>query len=114
MSKRLVGLAVVLVLAVGMSLAAAGANEGSWTGWITDSMCGAKGASETHADCAKKCVETKGAKWALYNPSDKKVYILVPQDKAAGHAGHHVTVKGTVDGDTIKVTSIEMVPDKKG
>lgn len=114
MTKRLVGFAVVLVLAAGMSLAASGAKEGSWTGWITDSMCGAKGDSEKHADCAKKCVETKGAKYALYNPSDKKVYVLDPQDKAAGHAGHHVTVKGSVAGDTIKVTSIEMVPAKKG
>jgi hypothetical protein len=26
----------------------------------------------------------------------------------AAHAGHHVTVKGTVDGETLKLESIEM------
>jgi hypothetical protein len=26
----------------------------------------------------------------------------------AAHAGHHVTVKGTVDGDTLKLSSIDM------
>jgi hypothetical protein len=44
----------------------------------------------------------------LYNDEDKKVYILEPQDKADGHAGHQVTVKGTLDGDTIHVTSLTM------
>jgi hypothetical protein len=113
MSKRLAVVVVALCVAAGLTLAAANAAEGSWTGWITDSHCGAKGDSAKHADCAKKCVSGQGAKWALYNPSDKKVYILDPQSTAEGHAGHYVTVKGTVEGDTIKVTSIEMTPEPK-
>jgi hypothetical protein len=44
----------------------------------------------------------------LYDEATKKVYVLEPQDKADGHAGHEVTVKGTLDGDTIHVTSLEM------
>jgi hypothetical protein len=40
------------------------------------------------------------------------VYILDPQEKATGHAGHHVTVKGSVEGDSIKVSSIEMAAAK--
>ena len=44
-----------------------------------------------------------GGKYVLYNPDDKKSYILDPQDKAAPHAGHEVTVAGKVDGDTIHV-----------
>jgi hypothetical protein len=40
--------------------------------------------------------------------ADKKVYIVDAQDKVAAHAGHHVTVKGTVEGDTLKLESIEM------
>jgi len=30
------------------------------------------------------------------------------QDKVAAHAGHHVTVTGSVDGENLKLTSIEM------
>lgn len=114
MLKRLGILAVALTLVAGFSLAADKAKEGSWTGWITDTHCGAKGDNAKHADCAKKCVETQGAKYALYNPEDKKVYVLDPQDKAVGHAGHHVKVTGTVEGDTIKVKSLEMTGEQKG
>src|SRR2546422_100741 len=64
-----------------------------------------------HADAGNEG-KNMGAKYALYEPGDKKVYVLDPQDKAAAHAGHHVTVKGTVDGDTIKVSSIEMAKEK--
>jgi len=42
------------------------------------------------------------------NDADKKVYAIDAQDKVAAHAGHHVTVKGSVDGDTLKLTSIDM------
>ena len=121
MNKRLLIAAFVLVFAAAVTVAAdKSGKEGSWTGWITDTHCGAKNADTgKHGSCADTCVKDKGAKYALYNPTDKKVYVLEPQDKAAGHAGHHVTVKGTVDGETIKVTAIEMTgeakaPTKKG
>lgn len=115
MSKRLLVCAVVLLFAFAINVAAdKHAKEGSWTGWITDTHCGAKGDNAKHADCAKKCVEAQGAKYALYNPADKKVYVLDPQDKATGHAGHHVKVTGTVEGDTIKVKTIEMTGEQKG
>lgn len=113
MSKRLLILAVAVVVCAGLSLAAGGGKEGSWTGWVTDDHCGVKGQSEKHAGCANKCVKEMGAKYALYNTADKKVYILDPQDKAADHAGHYVTVKGTVEGNTIKVSSLEMTPEPK-
>ena len=32
------------------------AADGSWTGWISDSQCGAKGANEKAGDCTTKCV----------------------------------------------------------
>jgi hypothetical protein len=115
MGKRLLISLVALLFVAGLTLAAdKHAKEGSWTGWITDTHCGAKGDNAKHADCAKKCVEGHNAKYALYNPADKKVYVLDPQDKAAGHAGHHVKVTGTVEGDTIKVKSIEMTGEQKG
>jgi hypothetical protein len=110
MVKRLLmGAVAVLFVA---SIASTGQNDaaksGSWSGWVTDTSCGAKGAKADHTACANKCVKEHDAKYALYNSADKKVYILDPQDKAAEHAGHDVTVKGTVDGDTIHVTAITM------
>ena len=84
----------------------------AWHGWVTDNSCGEKGTNADHAACAKKCVDEKGAKYALYT-SDKKLYILDPQSDAAPHAGHQVTVKGTLEGDTIHVTSITMKAAKK-
>ena len=82
--------------------------EGSWTGWITDDMCGAKNASQGNAECATKCVKEHGAKYVFVSEADKKVYAIDAQDKIAPHAGHHVVVKGTVDGDKLTLTSIEM------
>ena len=96
--------AALVLLAAGAAFAA----EGSWTGWISDSHCAAKGAKEGHTDCATKCVKEKGAKYVFVNDADKKVYAIDAQDKVADHAGHHVTVKGTAEGDTIKLGSIEM------
>jgi len=99
--------------AAGLALTLCGAfltlgAEGSWTGYISDSVCGAKGANEKHADCATKCVKEKGAKYVFVNDADNKVYNIDAQDKVAAHAGHHVTVKGSVDGDNLKLSSLEM------
>ena len=99
------GMAVTL-FAAALAMAA----EGTWTGYISDDHCGAKGMSEKHADCAAKCVKEKSAKYVFVNEGDKKVYAIDAQDKVAAHAGHHVTVKGTVEGDTLKLESIEMAP----
>ena len=81
--------------------------DGSWTGWISDDMCGAKNA-EGSAECASRCVKEHGAKYVFVNDGDKKVYTIDAQDKVAPHAGHHVVVRGTVDGSALKLTGIEM------
>ena len=102
-AKFAAGLALTLCAAA-VTLGA----DGSWTGYISDSLCGAKGANEKHADCATKCVKEKGAKYVFVNDADQKVYNIDAQDKVAAHAGHHVTVKGSVDGDNLKLSSLEM------
>jgi hypothetical protein len=99
--------ALGLGLALGAATLAIGA-DGSWTGYISDSGCGAKGANEKHAECATKCVKEKGAKYVFVNDSDHKVYAIDAQDKVAAHAGHHVTLTGSVDGDNMKVTDVAM------
>ncbi|HUI51144.1 MAG TPA: hypothetical protein VLX60_05130 [Terriglobales bacterium] len=81
---------------------------GSWTGYISDSGCGAKGANEKHAECAAKCVNEKGAKYVFVNDADHKVYNIDDQKTVAAHAGHHVVVKGTISGDDLKLSGLEM------
>ena len=94
----------LLVCSAAFTLAA----DSSLTGYISDSHCGAKGAKEGHAECAAKCVKEHDAKYVFVNDADHKVYAIDAQDKVAAHAGHHVTVKGTVEGDNLKVESIDM------
>jgi hypothetical protein len=108
MKLRLAAATMAVLLFAG---ALALASEGSWTGYITDSKCGVKGAHEGAGECATKCVK-EGAKFVFVNDADKKIYVVDAQDKVAAHAGHHVTVKGTVEGDTLKLASIEMAPAK--
>jgi triosephosphate isomerase len=108
MKVRFATLTAATLFAAALTMAA----DGSWTGYISDSQCGVKGANEKAGECTTKCVKEHGAKYVFVNDADKKVYVVDAQDKVAAHAGHHVTVKGSVDGDTLKLTSIDMAPAK--
>jgi hypothetical protein len=101
--KSVVSLAFLLSAAT-LAFAA----DSTMTGYISDSHCGAKGAKAGHEECATKCVKEHDAKYVFVNDADHKVYTIDNQDKAASHAGHHVTVKGAVEGDSLKVASIDM------
>jgi hypothetical protein len=80
-----------------------------WTGYIVDQACAGKkddkGAADDHAACAARCI--KGGSPAVF-VSDGKVYKISNQDKVTAHAGHKVTLYGTMDGDSIKVDSVKM------
>lgn len=102
--KKLAILAGLLVLA--LAALPLYAQMGSWTGWITDDHCGAKGAKAGHKECAEKCL-SQGGTLVFYNSADEKIYKLDKQDMAKGHLGHQVTVSGHVEGDTIHVDKIE-------
>lgn len=96
---------LLALLALALPLASAG-TKGSWTGWITDESCGAKGAKAEHKSCLEKCL-SNGDKLVFYNTADEKLYSLDKQDVAKEHIGHEVKVTGEVDGAAIKVESIE-------
>ncbi|HKS66331.1 MAG TPA: DUF5818 domain-containing protein [Candidatus Acidoferrales bacterium] len=107
MRKRMMLLSAAVLFAGGLAFGGGAGKTGTWSGVITNDMCGAKDAKASGAECTKMCIK-RGAKYALYNPADKKVYVLDPQAKAVGHEGHNVTIKGTLDGDTIHVDSLTM------
>lgn len=91
------------------------AADQTWTGKITDSMCGANhksmaeqgGKKMNDRECTEACIKT-GAKYAFV--SGGKVYHIDNQDFAdlAKHAGHTVKLTGEMTGDTIKVSKIAM------
>jgi hypothetical protein len=107
--KKFLSRALIFAIVLGVaSWSFAAMTEGSWTGWVTDTHCGEKGAKAGHEACATKCVK-EGAKYALYNPADKSMWVLSNQDAAAKMAGKEVTVKGKADTEkkTIEVSSME-------
>jgi hypothetical protein len=89
--------------------ASAFAADGTWTGYISDSHCGAKGAKEGHVACAKKCVK-EGAT-AVFVVGDK-VYTISNPKKASKYLGEKVTITGSMNGDAIDIAKI--IKDKAG
>jgi hypothetical protein len=81
----------------------------TWTGWISDSSCAAKGMSAEHKDCAVKCVKEKGAKWVFVNSETKAVLNINNQDAVSPDSslGTEVKVTGHLVSDgSIHVDSI--------
>lgn len=101
-----------LMLCVGVlalaSLSAAQAPKAqTFTGIITDSMCATGDHSKmqmgpTDADCVKACVEAHGATYVLTDGT--KVYELSDQKTPEKFAAQKVTVSGTLDPKTNKIT----------
>src|SRR5262249_56954406 len=89
---------------VGM-LFGSGAIGAEFTGYVIDESCASKPAMKGNEACARKCI--KGGSPAVLL-TDAKVYKLDDQAKVADHAGHKVKVTGTLDGDVIKVESINV------
>lgn len=112
MLKKVTLCSAALLLASVLAVASQGekAASGTWSGTVTDSICGVKNAGPAGAACTKECVSKKGAKLALSDASSKKVYLLEPQNKVTGHEGHNVTVNGTLDKDnnTIHIAAVTM------
>jgi hypothetical protein len=82
------------------------ANSKSWSGTILYSSCNADEAFAESRECTKAA---PGARLSLYDDTNRVMYDLEPQQLAAGHLGDSVTVRGTVDDDTIHASSIELM-----
>ena len=100
------------------------AYDQTWTGKISDSMCGGShakmiaahgGTSKmTDRDCTLACTKA-GGKYVFVMGGSGKVYNIANQDLAAlqTHAGHTVKLTGEMKGDTITVSKIAMPAPKK-
>ena len=100
--------AVAVMCGFGLLSMAAAASQ-SFTGEVSDSMCGAKHMmAGKEADCTRACVR-KGSSYALVVAD--KVYTLQTDDKATlaeldKLAGAKAKVTGTAQGDTIAVSKV--------
>ena len=99
--------AAALVLALIMATPGK-AKSDTWTGWISDSGCGAKGMTADHKDCALKCAHEKGAKFVFVNSQSKEVFPIHNQDAVKdSDVGMEVKLKGDLMKDkSIHVESI--------
>ena len=102
----------IYVIVLALTLAA---RAETFTGFVTDSMCGA-----THtqmnlgpdSDCVRACVKDHKSKYALMVGT--KIYKLSDQQTPATYAGKKVTVDGTLYEKTgiIKVDTIQVAKGK--
>jgi len=110
MKKAISMFGLLAVLFATISLASFADDKSmTWTGWISDSHCGAKGMSADHAACAKTCVTKNGSTWVFVNGADKKVIAIHNQDavNADKNLGHEVTVTGHMMADgSVHIDSI--------
>ena len=91
---------------------AAGTEDQSMIGVITDTMCGKSHAmmgSRNDAECVRMCVKGS-SQYALYDGKD--VWRLSDQKAPAPFAAQRVKVTGSVNrkAHSIRVTSIEPAP----
>ena len=106
----------IAIAAMTLALTVTAANADTFTGVITDTMCGAKPHSmmskdRTDAECVKMC--TKGPhEYSLLDGTN--VIKLSDQKAAAKYPAERVKVTGTYEekNRTIKVTSIEPLDSK--
>jgi hypothetical protein len=80
--------------------------SGPWSGVIINSGCTP---DEAFAEAAKCTDKVAGGKLVLYDDTTRQIFDLDPQDKAIGHLGDGVTVAGTLEGNAIRVSSLELL-----
>lgn len=101
----------LIVSLLALAALAAGQGKQTYTGIITDDICGRDGHSgmrmgPTDAECTVACVGAHGATYVLYDGKD--VYALSDQRTPEKFAAQTVRVVGTLDVKTrtIRVESI--------
>ena len=97
---------IFLPLFAGAALVFAASAPKTFTGMITDTMCGKDHSMmnvKPDSKCVAECVKA-GSKYALLEGSN--VYELSDQKAPEKFAGQKVKVTGTLDGQTIQVKSI--------
>src|SRR5260370_4307968 len=108
--RKLIVVAIMFLTLMFLTLtsAMAAGKPQTFTGEVSDSMCGAKHMMEGNAACTRACVR-KGSNYALV--VGDKVYALYADAKADLDAldklaGEKARITGVADGETIEVSKV--------
>jgi hypothetical protein len=110
---------VIIAAAIILGAATMHAADQTWTGLISDDMCGAEHMPGEHGkkmsarDCTIACVKD-GSKYVFV--AGGKVFKIANQDleALATHAGETVRLSGQLKDETITVTRIERAAKSGG
>ncbi|MFZ1938960.1 MAG: hypothetical protein WBA18_16915 [Terracidiphilus sp.] len=105
--KRVFSLAAAALVLSPLAVMAADSTQ--ITGWISDSMCGAKHAG-SGAACVKKCIEG-GMKPVFVDDAKKQVWSIDNPDAVKSFYGDHVTVTAIADASAKRV-HIDTIAEK--
>lgn len=78
------------------------------TGYVSDAHCGA--AHNAPSDANTKCIDVclkKGSDPVLVSNGKVMKFDADSKDKAKAFAGENVKIEGTMDGDVVKINSID-------
>lgn len=89
------------------SLGAMTAMAESWTGFVGDSQCKHDGSSAKDVACTKACIQKKGADPVFVTDGKVLKFDADSAAKAKEMAGEKVTIDGSLNGDTVTITSIK-------
>jgi hypothetical protein len=105
--SKVLGVAAALLFSLGLA-SRTHAESRTWTGWISDNICGAKGANAGAKDCTLKCVKQHGGLYVFVNEKTQKVYAIQNQNAVSeADLGQEVILTGSVNKDgAIKAESI--------
>lgn len=105
--KRIAAIALLIASA---AMTAGAADSAKLTGYISDSMCGAKHAG-TGAACVKECIKN-GMKPVFVDEANKQVWTIDNPDAVKDFYGDHVAVTAQADASKKSVV-IESISIKK-
>lgn len=90
------------------SLFSVAAFADTWTGYISDAMCGAKHdkVSDGNTKCVSACVK-KGSDVVFVHDGKALKLDADSQTKAKAFAGQSVKIDGSLTGDTVSISTID-------
>jgi hypothetical protein len=77
-------------------------------GYISCSLCAAKGATTSHRECMEKCL-AKGADVVLITDDDQHVLRIDNPDAVREHHAEHVALYGYTSGEAFHVISVRIL-----
>jgi hypothetical protein len=111
MNKRLSPFLAVIFLTSALSVrAAANDKPQTWKGVVT-LVCAAAPPAGSPQAASSVIPAADACRFTLFTPSDKKLYVLNPQEQAAKYSKKAVTVTGTLSSAKTKVATADGVVD---